>query len=105
MNVITEIFNDAFWYAAPILVALSTTVTGVINQLFEIAGNWKQPISWLVGAGLACVSIGLGFLGEGIQWPSYVAMSIVVGLSSNGVYDIEAIHKWIDSWFTKKSDK
>ena len=105
MNVITEIFNDAFWYMAPILVALSTTVTGVINQLFKVANNWKQPISWFVGAGLACGSIGLGFLGEGIQWPSYVAMSIVVGLSSNGIYDIEAIHKCIDGWFTKKSDK
>ena len=105
MNVITEIFNDAFWYMAPILVAISTTVTGVINQLFKVANNWKQPISWFVGAGLACGSIGLGFLGEGIQWPSYVAMSIVVGLSSNGIYDIEAIHKCIDGWFTKKSDK
>ena len=105
MNVITEIFNDAFWYMAPILVALSTTVTGVVNQIFNVANNWKQPISWFVGAGLACGSIGLGFLGEGIQWPSYVAMSIVVGLSSNGIYDIEAIHKWIDSWFIKKSDE
>lgn len=105
MNVITEIFNDAFWYMAPILVALSTTVTGAINKYFKVAYNWKQPISWLVGAGLACGSIGLGFLGEGIQWPSYVAMSIVVGLSSNGIYDIEAIHKCIDSWFTKKADK
>ena len=105
MVIINEIFNDAFWYAAPILVALSTTVTGVINQLFKVADNWKQPISWIVGAGLACGSIGLGFLGEGIQWPSYVAMSIVVGLSSNGIYDIEAIHKCIDGWFTKKSDK
>ena len=105
MNVITEIFNDAFWYAAPILVALSTTVTVVVNQIFNVANNWKQPISWFVGAGLACGSIGLGFLGEGIQWPSYIAMSIVVGLSSNGIYDIEAIHKWIDSWFTKKELK
>ena len=105
MVIINEIFNDAFWYVAPILVALSTTVTGVINQLFKVADNWKQPISWIVGAGLACGSIGLGFLGEGIQWPSYVAMSIVVGLSSNGIYDIEAIHKCIDGWFTKKSDK
>ena len=100
--IINEIFNDAFWYAAPILVALSTTVTGVINQLFKVADNWKQPISWLVGAGLACGSIGLGFLGEGIQWPSYIAMSIVVGLASNGIYDNDAIHKSIDSWFTKK---
>ena len=105
MVIINEIFNDAFWFASLILVALSTTVTGVINQLFKVADNWKQPISWIVGAGLACGSIGLGFLGEGIQWPSYVAMSIVVGLSSNGIYDIEAIHKCIDGWFTKKSDK
>ena len=105
MNVITEIFNDSFWYMAPILVALSTTVTGTINQIFKVADNWKQPVSWLVGAGLACGSIGLGFLGEGIQWPSYVAMSIVVGLSSNGIYDINAIHNWIDSWFTKKAEK
>ena len=105
MNVITEIFNDAFWYAAPILVALSTTVTGVINQLFKVANNWKQPISWFVGAGLACGSIGLGFIGEGIKWLSYVEMSIVVELSSNEIYDIEEILTWFDSWFTKKSDK
>jgi hypothetical protein len=44
----------------------------------------------------------MGFLGADIQWPSYVALSAVVGLSSNGIYDIEAIHKWIDSWFAKK---
>ena len=105
MSLITEIFNDAFWYMAPILVALSTTVTGVINQLFKVGNSWKQLVSWLVGAALACGSIALGFLGEHIQWPSYVAMSIVVGLSSNGIYDIEAIKNWIDNWFTKKTTK
>jgi hypothetical protein len=102
MQVITEIFNDAFWYMAPILVALSTAVTGVINQLFKIADNWKQPISWIVGAGLSCGSIAIGMLGENIGWPSYVALSAVVGLGSNGIYDINAIHSWIDKWFTKK---
>ena len=101
---ITEIFNDAFWYMAPILVALSTTVTGLINQLFKVGENWKQPISWLVGTGLACGSIAAGFLGTDIQWPSYVALSAVVGLASNGIYDVDFIKKWIDSWFVKKPE-
>lgn len=96
-----EIFNDAFWYAAPILVAAATTLTGVINQLFKVADKFKQLISWAVGIALACGAIAIGFLGENIGWPSYIALSAVVGLSSNGIYDIEFIHKWIDKWFTK----
>lgn len=102
MEVVQEIFNNAFWYMAPILVALSTTVTGVINQWFKIPEKFKQIVSWAIGAVLACGSILLGFLGENIGWPSYVALSIVVGLSSNGIYDIEAIKNCIDSWFNKK---
>lgn len=105
MNVIAEIFNDAFWYMAPILVALSTTLTGVVNQLFSVPDNAKQPISWCMGAILSCAAIALGFLGEGIGWESYVAMSAVVSLSSNGVYDINAIHDWIDKWFHKPEAK
>ena len=104
MQIVTEIFNDAFWYMAPILVALSTALTGVINQLFKVSDSWKQIVSWIVGAGLACGSIAMGFLGEDIQWPSYVALSAVVGLSSNGIYDVEFIKSWIDQWFTKKDE-
>lgn len=102
MEIIKEIFNDAFWYMAPILVTLSTIVTGLINQGFKIPEKFKQLISWGVGTLLACGSILIGFLGDSIGWPSYVALSVVVGLSSNGIYDIEAIKKFIDSWFTKK---
>ncbi len=102
MNVITEIFNDAFWYVAPILIAACTAVTGVINQLFNISEKWKQPVSWITGTVLSCGTIALGFLGSNIGWPSYVAMSVIVGLSSNGIYDINAIKEWIDKWFKKK---
>ena len=64
--------------------------------------SFKQIVSWAIGAVLACGSILLGFLRENIGWPSYVGLSIVVGLSSNGIYDIEAIKNFIDSWFNKK---
>ena len=100
MNV-AEIFNEAFWYAAPILMVASTTVTGVINQLFKVADKFKQLISWAVGIALSCTAIAVGFLGDNNGWPSYIAMSVVVGLSSNGIYDIDFIHEWIDKWFTK----
>ena len=101
MEVIQEIFNSQFWYIAPILVAMSTTVTGLINQWFKIADKFKQAVSWGVGAVLSCAAIALGFLGDNIGWPSYVAMSLVVALSSNGVYDISVIKEFIDKWFTK----
>jgi hypothetical protein len=105
MNIIAEIFNDAFWYMAPILVTLSTTLTGVINQAFNVPDKAKQPISWGMGAVLSCLAIALGFLGENIGWESYVAMSAVVALSSNGIYDIEFIKNWIDKWFHSPTAK
>ena len=37
MQIVTEIFNDAFWYIVPILVVLSTALTYVINQLFKVS--------------------------------------------------------------------
>jgi hypothetical protein len=105
MPEIYQIFNDQFWYVAPILVAVSTALTGVINQLLNPNNTWKQIISWIVGAGLSCAAIALGFLGAEIGWASYVAMSIVVGLSSNGIYDIKFIHEWIDKWFRPSATK
>jgi hypothetical protein len=46
----------------------------------------------------------MGFLGDGIGWQSYVALSVVVGLSSNGVYDVNVVRNWINTWFTKTED-
>lgn len=102
MNLMSEIFNDAFWYMAPILVTCSTFVSGLINQWFKIPTGWKQPTSWVTSAIVSCVAIVAGFLGEGITWPSYVAMSIVVALSANGIYDIKIIKQWIKTWFEAK---
>jgi hypothetical protein len=37
-------------------------------------------------------------------WLGVVALAIVVGLSSNGLYDIPTIKNWINSWFIKKTE-
>lgn len=102
---LTEIFNDQFWYMAPVLVTLTTLLAGAINQAAKFqSGVLKQVIAWVVGALLSCGSILLGFLGDCIGWQSYVALSLVVGLSSNGVYDVSVIRNWIGTWFTKTVD-
>lgn len=104
---IIGIFSESFWYIAPILVTLTTAITGLINQAISTAWEmpaWlKQLISWIIGAGLACGAWGLKLVtfGEPI-WLGVVCLCVVVGLSSNGIYDIPAIRKWIETWFVKK---
>ena len=107
METINGIFSEAFWYIAPILASITVTLTGVINGLFKISkGIWPQIVSWIVGA---CLSVGAYFLkfiemGDP-QWLGVVALCIVVGLSSNGIYDIPTIKAWVGSWFGRKNHK
>lgn len=96
-----EIFNEQFWTAAPVLVSLTTTLAGLINQYLDIKSIYKQLISWAVGAALSTGCILCGFIGEA-SWKSYIAMAVVVALSSNGLYDITTIKTWIGTWFPSK---
>lgn len=103
MEQIVGIFSESFWYIAPILAALTVTVTGVINNTFNIKnGIWPQIVSWLVGSGLTvgAWALELVIFGDPV-WLSIICMACVIGLSSNGIYDIPTIKKYVDSWFKK----
>ena len=104
MEVILGIFSMEFWWIAPILVALTTALTGAINQGFKIKQPWlKQLISWVIGAGFSVGAWALKLLTFGNPiWLGVVALCVVVALASNGVYDIPTIKNFIDSWFTTK---
>ena len=104
MEVILGIFSMEFWWVAPILVALTTALTGTINQGFKIKQPWlKQLISWVIGTGFSVGAWALKLLTFGNPvWLGVVALCVVVGLASNGVYDIPTIKNFIDSWFTTK---
>lgn len=106
MEIIYGIFSESFWWVAPILMTLTVAITGVFNGFLEIKGFWKQLISWLVGAGLSVGAWALKMVTFGDPvWLGIVALCIVVGLSSNGVYDIPTIKAFVDSWFfTGKKD-
>ena len=94
----TMLFTDAFWYYAPILASLTVTITGVINGKFNItSGIWPQLVSWIVGSVLTVGGWFFGLLPLGEPtWLAIVCLCGVVGLSSNGIYDIPYIKSIID---------
>lgn len=99
---INGIFSEAFWYIAPILVALTTMLTGAINRRFQVKGEAKQILSWVVGSAFSVSAWALGFIGFGAPtWLGVVCLCVVVGLSSNGFYDIPTIKNFINSWYKK----
>ena len=104
MEMILGIFSMEFWWLAPILVMLTTGITGLINQGINIKQPWlKQLISWVIGSGLSVGAWALNLIAFGNPvWLGIVALSIVVGLSSNGFYDIPTIKNFIDTWFKTK---
>lgn len=107
MNVLEGIFSENFWYMAPILASLTVTIAGAINKKFTgIKGFWKQFVAWAVGSVLSVGAwlLGLVQLGEP-TWVSAIALCAVVGLSSNGIYDIPTVHNWINKLFTKLNIK
>lgn len=104
MEIMFGIFSESFWWIAPLLVSLTTALTGVITQGFKITKGWlKQLISWVIGSGLSCAAWGLKFIifGEPI-WLGVICLCLVVGLAANGIYDIPFIKTFIDKWFNKK---
>lgn len=94
----TTLFTDAFWYYAPILASLTVTLTGAINGRFNItSGIWPQIVSWVVGTVLTVGGWFLGLIPLGEPtWLAIVCLCAVVGLSSNGIYDIPFIKSIID---------
>ena len=108
---ITGIFSEAFWYIAPILVTMTTFIAGLINQglvdkyVPEKHHAWlKQLIAWVIGAGFSCAAWGLKVIAFGNPvWLGVICLCIVVGLASNGVYDIPFMRGWIETWFKPKT--
>ena len=96
-NIIAGIFSEAFWYVAPIIITITTTLTGFLNQWFKIDQNWlKQVLSWAVASVFSVASWLLGLISFGNPtWLGVVALCIVTGLSSNGFYDINVIKSFV----------
>lgn len=106
MEIIKGIFSEAFWYIAPLLMSLTVAIAGIINGAFKITkGMWPQLVAWVIGALLAVGAWALKLIEFGQPtWLGVVALAVVVGLSSNGIYDIPTIQAFVDSWFPKRRE-
>lgn len=104
MENIIGIFSESFWYIAPMLMAVTVAFSGFINRVCKVKKAWvKQLISWVVGAGTSVGAWALELITFGDPvWMGITALAFVIGLSSNGIYDIPTIKNWIDSWFSNK---
>ena len=98
------LFTTDFWYYAPILSSATVALAGAINGKFNITkGFWPQVVAWTTGCVLTILGwfLGLVPLGEP-TWLAIVCLCAVVGLSSNGIYDIPFIKSIIDRMLPKK---
>ena len=101
--VLSTLFTTEFWYYAPILSTLTVAIAGAINGKFNITtGFWPQLVAWITGAVLTVAAWFLGFVPLGQPtWLAIVCLCGVVGLSSNGIYDIPFIKGIIDKLLPK----
>lgn len=97
------LFTTEFWYMAPILASFTTLVAGGIGSKVGANGVWKQIIAWVTGAVVSVAAWYLGLVNVGNPtWLALIALTIVVGLSSNGIYDIPFIKNFIKMLMEKK---
>ncbi len=95
------LFTTEFWYFAPILSTITVMIAGAINGKFKITeGIWPQIVAWVTGSVLTVGGWFLGLIPLGEPtWLAIVCLCGVVGLSSNGIYDIPFIKSIIDKLF------
>lgn len=109
MNSILQFFTENFWATAAALGAIGTMISGAINGKLNPNKIWRQVISWVIGVGLTVGAYFLGFINVADPaWLTVTATGIIVGLVSNGEYDIPAIKEFIkkifgETIFAKKS--
>jgi hypothetical protein len=95
---VSTLFTVEFWYYAPILSTLTVALAGAINNKFNItSGIWPQLVAWICGSVLTVGGWLLGLIPLGTPtWLAVVCLCGVVGLSSNGIYDIPFIQSIVD---------
>jgi len=98
MNTILNFFSDNFWATCTMLSSLTVVVTGYINRLLKTNNIWKQIVSWVISILLTVCGyfVGIVTLNEPV-WLTIIFTGIIVGLSSNGIYDIPKIKLFINN--------
>ena len=100
------LFTTDFWYMASSLSAVTVFIAGLINSKFNIVnGFWPQLVAWITGSVLSVAAWFFGLVAVGEPtWVAVIVLCGVVGLSSNGIYDIPTIKNFIDKRTASKKE-
>ena len=100
MTAILAFFTENFWATAALLGSMSTAIAGAINGKLNPNKIWRQVIAWIVAIALTVGGYFLGFVQlANPVWLTMTATGLIVGLVSNGVYDIPFIQSFIQRIF------
>lgn len=106
MESILTFFTENFWATAAALGTVATMIAGAVNEKLNPNSIWKQVIAWVISVGLTVGGYFLGFVTVAEpSWLTLTATGIVVGLVSNGVYDIPAMKAFIKKVFGTLTNK
>lgn len=100
MNPILEFFSENFWATATSLGVVASMIAGAINGKFNPNKVWRQVIAWAVSVGLTVGGYFLGIVSVAEPvWLTLTTTGVVVGLVSNGIYDIPFMQDFIKRVF------
>lgn len=98
MNPIINFFSDNFWATCTMLSTITVFIAGYINAFLKTNNVWKQVVSWATSV---ILTVGGYFSGiivlDEPAWLTMLLTGIIVGLSSNGIYDIPKIKELINN--------
>ena len=96
MNSIVSFFSENFWATAASLGVVASMISGAIISKVNANKVWSQVIAWLVSIGL---TVGAYFLDlvtvAEPTWLTLTMTGLLVGLASNGIYDIPAVKEFM----------
>ncbi len=97
MEIIISFFSDHFWATCTMLSTITVIIAGYINAFLKTNKVWKQVVSWIISIVLTIGGYFAGTitLNEPV-WLTVILTGIIVGLSSNGIYDIPKIKELIN---------
>lgn len=103
MSSILNFFTENFWATATSLGVVATMVAGAINGKLHTNKVWRQVVAWVVSV---VFTVGGYFLGmvdvAEPTWLTLTATGLIVGLTSNGIYDIPVMQSFIARVFGEK---
>lgn len=102
METIINFFSDNFWATCTMLSSITVIIAGYINTWLKTNKIWKQVVSWATSIMLTVGGYFAGTvtLNEPV-WATIILTGVIVGLSSNGIYDIPKVKELINK-ITKK---